>query len=264
MAKANIESRIQNGVEVYDVGKSQLWEWAHWAAAGAGNAQAWHGVPQTVAVEAESLAKGSYVVMELQFSGRVQDVAEMICLQDATFFVKVTAKASARSLKEAVELAGLYKISKPMTTCYPSYIGSVNNLVEVWHIVDDAELWQGWEYGVAQSHIAQGWDTDYHLYENRRCILDCSQRLPKVLYCIYVTCEDGESVYSVDYYDDSDKFYVALDLAIGLHRCDLYNVDTFFAYELGITVVNDDDLDEGLADTLPVSVFYLRLPSNEQ
>lgn len=263
MASVSIESRIKDGVEVYNVGKSQLWEWAHWAAAGAGNAQKWT-EDATVDVMAESLAKGSYIVMELQFSGRVQDVADMICVQDATFFVKVTAKASTRSLKEAVELAGLYKISKPMTTCYPSYIGSVNNLVEVWHVVDDAELWQDWEYGVAQSHIAQGWDTDYHLLENCSCVLDCAHELPKVVYCIYTTLADGETVFSVNYYAYSDRFYDALDLACGLHGCELDNVETYYATELGITVVNDDDLDEGRADSLPVSVFYLRLPVDEQ
>lgn len=263
MAKATIVSRIKDGVDIYDVGKSQLWEWAHWANAGAGNAQAWHGIEKTVSVDAESLAKGVYLVMEVQFCGHVQDANDVICIQDANYVTTVTAKVSARSLKEAVELARLYKIKSPLPTCYPSYISSVNNLVEVWHVVDDAELWQDWEYGVAQSHIQQGLDTDYHLIDNRRCVLDCVRELPKVVYCIYVTLPDGESVYSIDYYDSSEKFYDALDLCLGLHRCDLNNVGTYYASELGITVVNDDDLDEGRADALPVSVFYVSLPDDD-
>lgn len=264
MANVSIESRIKDGVEIYDVGKSQLWEWAHWAAAGAGNAQSWHGIDKTVDVNSESLAKGSYLVMEVQFCGHVQDAADVLSIQDSSTITRVIAQASTRNLKEAVELANLYKIKRPMPTCHPSYISSVNNITEIWHVVDDAELWQEWEYGVAQSHIAQGRDTDYHLYENGRCVLDCVRELPKVVYCIYVTLPDGESVHSIDYYAYPDRFYDALDLALGLHGCDLDNVDTFFASELGITVVNDDDLDEGRADALPVSVFYLRLPNDEQ
>lgn len=150
MANVSIESRTIDGFEVYNVGKSQLWEWSHWAAAGAGNANAWHGIEQTVdAFYADSLAKGVYLIMELQFGGRVQDVADILCIQDANTISRVSAKASTRSLKEAVELAGLYKISKPMPTCYPSYIGSVNNIIEIWHVVDDGDLWQEWDLQAA-------------------------------------------------------------------------------------------------------------------
>lgn len=147
MAKARIESRIKNGVEVYDVGKQQLWSWAHWAAAGAGNAQAWHGIPQTIEVMADSLAKGSYLVMELQFCSPVADDGEKPCIQDAKVVLKPGAMVSTRSLREALELVEVYRIDG-----YPCGDGdALTALVEIWHIVDDGDLWREWDIAAAKA-----------------------------------------------------------------------------------------------------------------
>lgn len=135
-------------------------------------------------------------------------------------------------------------------------------IFEVWFVRDDAELWQEWEYGVAKSHIAQSMCTDYHLYENRNCVLDCVRKLPKVVFSLCTTCEDG-TFDSYHYYADFDHFLYDLRFESWLNRNEIENVKTYYAHELGITVVNDDGLDEGLAKVLPVVVFYLSRQHNE-
>lgn len=164
MAKANKEygRRVVKGFDVFEVGKQQLWSWAHWAAAGAGNAQAWHGVPQTVEVMADSLAKGAYVVMELQFCSPVADDSQKPCIQDAKLILKPGAMVSTRSLREAIEFAKVYRIDG-----FPCGDGdAITALVEVWHIVDDGDLWQAWDVEAAAAggdlQAAQQWEATFH------------------------------------------------------------------------------------------------------
>lgn len=164
MAKASKEygRRVVDGVEVFEVGKRQLWDWAHWAAAGAGNAQAWHGVPQTVEVMAESLAKGKYVVMELQFCAPVAFDGEKPCIQDAKVILKPGAMVSTRSLRESVEYADVYRIDGYSCGDGDALVA----LVEIWHIVDDGDLWQAWEVEAAAAggdlQAAQQWEATFH------------------------------------------------------------------------------------------------------
>lgn len=84
------------------------------------------------------------------------------------------------------------------------------NEYEVWHVLDDADVWADWEYGVAKAKRERNEPTDYHVYLNEgcRCVLDL-EHMPTCLYrlkCITATFED----YSDEWYEDEAKFADAL------------------------------------------------------
>lgn len=100
----------------------------------------------------------------------------------------------------------------------------------------------------------------YHVYDGDTCVLDWDGALPPILYSIRYLRSDGETTESVNYYGRAYSFYDDLEMALGLHRCTLENVESFTGYELGLSVKDDSGEDTFCADVMPVAVFYVRLP----
>ena len=102
-------------VDVFEVGKQQLWDWCGWPC--------YIGSPDTsMSVNVKSLRKGCYVVVE----GR------------ATFgrMGKLWACYSCGSRRHALEVAGWYMASAESCASVSPYVHEY----EVWHVVDDDEL----------------------------------------------------------------------------------------------------------------------------
>lgn len=125
-------SNVIDGVEVFEVGKLQLWSWCGWTRRGYDSASSYGCEP--LYVSADSLAKGRYVVIE--------GTAEFGRLYRRNWVV-----ASFTSIRKAVAAVNdyveydAYKLGRELSLGGHVLV----HYYEVWHIVDDGELWQAWE-----------------------------------------------------------------------------------------------------------------------
>lgn len=122
--------KVVDGVEVYQVGKQQLWDWCGWTSHGFDSAHSYNNEP--VICHAESLRKGVYLVVG----------------GPATFgmFWRPRVLETCTSLKAALDWAAFELAFH--NDCLATWTDSRYNLgydFEIWHVVDDAELWQEWD-----------------------------------------------------------------------------------------------------------------------
>lgn len=125
--------KVVDGIDVFSVGKQQLWDWCSY------NGREFTGwLPEHTSVisYADSLRKGIYLVVELPaVFGRV---------------LKPQLIASCTSLKSAVGLALTYDEYRLLACPYGSEYGCD---YEIWHVVDDGDLWQAWDHDAELSRI---------------------------------------------------------------------------------------------------------------
>lgn len=126
------------GVEVYQVGKLQLWTWCSWSRHGYDYARSFGNY--TLYCNAESLAKGKYVVLEgtVEF-GRI--------------WSKPWVVASFGSLKNAVAAVKDYQEYEHYKLGFQHSLSgnAYTHFYEIWQICDDDELWTSWIYESALS-----------------------------------------------------------------------------------------------------------------
>lgn len=132
-------SKVVNGFEVFEVGKHQLWDWCGWGVSG----RQFGCCSMPVECNSDSLALGKYLVVELDF--RIQDTAATAgCFLDTIVqFSKPKVWQAERSLKSAIDFACALVITPG--SHYGLSSNHIGNLIEIWHVVDDARLWQDWE-----------------------------------------------------------------------------------------------------------------------
>ena len=149
--------KVVDGVEVYQVGKQQLWDWC---AYNGREFTGWLPEHQSVHSYADSLRKGIYLVVEVCATfGRLGDVQ---------------LAQSYTSLKSAVKMARAY--DDAMTACVLVRGGRLAYGYEVWHVVDDAELWFSEQGYAADERVEQeridaqldAWDCDFDVLESLR------------------------------------------------------------------------------------------------
>lgn len=127
-----------DGIEVYQVGKLQLWTWCSWSRHGYDYARSFGNY--TLYCNAESLAKGKYVVLEgtVEF-GRI--------------WSKPWVVASYGSLKKAVAAVKDYQEYEYYKLGFQHSLSgnAYTHFYEIWQICDDDELWTSWIYDSALS-----------------------------------------------------------------------------------------------------------------
>lgn len=127
-----------DGIEVYQVGKLQLWTWCSWSRHGYDYARSFGNY--TLYCNAESLAKGKYVVLEgtVEF-GRI--------------WSKPWVVASYSSLKKAVAAVKDYQEYEYYKLGFQHSLSgnAYTHFYEIWQICDDDELWTSWIYDSALS-----------------------------------------------------------------------------------------------------------------
>lgn len=135
--------KVVDGIDVFSVGKQQLWDWCSY------NGREYTGwLPEHCSVNsyADSLRKGIYLVVELPAAfGRV---------------LKPQLIASCTSLKSAVRLACAYDEYRSRRA-YPSYCAYGCDY-EIWHVVDDGDLWQAWDHDAELSRVDVPKFEDYY------------------------------------------------------------------------------------------------------
>lgn len=136
--------KVVDGIDVFSVGKQQLWDWCSY------NGREFTGwLPEHTSVisYADSLRKGIYLVVELPAAfGRV---------------LKPQLIASYTSLKSAVSLARTYDEYRLLACPYGCEYGCD---YEIWHVVDDSDLWNSWDSDASANRI----DVIYKLDEKSR------------------------------------------------------------------------------------------------
>ena len=168
MAEASKEygRKVVDGVEVFEVGKQQLWHWAHWAVSGPNNAAKWDSIYGSVDVLSDSLAKGRYLVVSLNFAvGCILDTIDDSCIQDANIVGIVTVVSNYRSQRAAVETSKILAADINSAKSKTDY-GNLYTVVEVWHVVDDGDLWQAWDLEASAAggdlQAARQWKSTFH------------------------------------------------------------------------------------------------------
>lgn len=110
---------------------------------------------------------------------------------------------------------------------------------EIWHVVDDAELWQMWEHDVAVSKRQRNEPTDWHVYHGGTCVLDV-ESVPTCLYrlrCVTANCEGV----SDEWFDDEHNFADALGMCVS-HGWMPWGSNVFALGDC-VTIVDDDSLE---------------------
>lgn len=127
-------NRVVDGIDVFEVGKEQLWGWCHHQAR-------YVGLRPVIYSGADSLRKGLYVVVEHSAMFGVMECMSHICF-------------SFSSLKKAVQ----YVQNQSDVERYGAekWNGRILSDFEIWHIVDDYVLWYDWDSLAGQN--AQGVD----------------------------------------------------------------------------------------------------------
>lgn len=125
---------------------------------------------------------------------------------------------------------------------------------EVWHVVDDAELWQSWEHDVAVAKRQRNEPTDWHVYYNFKCVLDLDY-VPTCLY--HLVCETADCSYiSDEWYEDESKFADALGMSVS-HGC-LPFISGVLAMSDRVSIVDDDCLElDDYGDSVVLTVTCL-------
>lgn len=117
--------KVVDGIDVFSVGKQQLWDWCSYNGR---EFTGWRPEHYSVVTYADSLRKGIYLVVELPATfGRV---------------LKPQLIASCTSLKSAVGLALVYDEYRLLACPYGRSYGCD---YEIWHVVDDSDLWDSWD-----------------------------------------------------------------------------------------------------------------------
>lgn len=118
--------KVVDGIDVISVGKQQLWDWCSYNGR---EFTGWLPEHSSVLSYADSLRKGIYLVVELPATfGRVS---------------KPQLIASCTSLKSAVSLALTYDEYRLQRACPSGCEYGCD--YEIWHVVDDSDLWDSWE-----------------------------------------------------------------------------------------------------------------------
>ena len=110
---------------------------------------------------------------------------------------------------------------------------------EIWHVVDDAELWQVWEHDVAVAKRLRHEPTDWHVYHGGTCVLDV-ESVPTCLYrltCITANCEES----SVEWFEDEHDFADALGMCVSHGWMPWYSSVQALGYF--VRIVDDDCLE---------------------
>ena len=119
--------KVVDGIDVFAVGKQQLWDWCSWSSRGLDCG----GYGAAIICYADSLRKGSYVVVEsharLGQVGKCTVVDSFGSLRAALSTVKDYLNADAQMFAQ-LRTGWLYAHD-----------------YEIWRVVDDGDLWQGWE-----------------------------------------------------------------------------------------------------------------------
>ena len=126
-------------VEVYEVGKQQLWDWCGWT----GRANDYHfDTSKTIYCYADSLRKGMYLVMETsakfgRFSPRLNVVCACSSMRGALVTVANYVDYDERHRFDVDDL----------------HDGVILHDYEIWHVVDDFDLWGNWEFCIRNAKI---------------------------------------------------------------------------------------------------------------
>ena len=110
---------------------------------------------------------------------------------------------------------------------------------EIWHVVDDADLWQVWEHDVAVAKRRRNEPTDWHVYHGGACVLDV-ESVPTCLYRLRGITSNFEGV-SDEWFTDEHGFADALGMCVSHGWMPWHS----FVWELAdhVTIVDDDCLE---------------------
>lgn len=199
-------------VDIYEVGVQQVKEFA---------AQNFY--PGGLGGCFELLDEGVYLVVECcAHFGRVSTPCVHYCFQN-------------------VQQATYYVLYQDSVQNDPKFMDDHDQVVgyEIWHVVDDAELWQVWEHDVAVSKRRRNEPTGWHVYHGGACVLDV-ESVPTCLYRLRCVTANYEGV-SDGWYTDAHGFADAL----GMRGSRGWMPWHSFVRELGdcVTILDDDCLE---------------------
>ena len=118
-----LTTKAPDGTMVFRVGRQQLWDWTDWTCEGLGHKT------RTMWCAAESLQTGDYVVVECCACFGAVSMPH-VC-------------GSFRSMRIAVMVRDVYMAKEPDVYVRNGIVRG--HEFEIWHIVDDCELWSDWE-----------------------------------------------------------------------------------------------------------------------